>query len=122
MILLVAFFMLQAHNMMPHKHETPKTSTHSHDGSDHHHHDQPANPSDNTDHNAEFGNALVKPVNSKYELTPLKFIPFLQPASLTEISNLYSLISRVNSALPEYLIPPYPNLQGIGVRGPPSLI
>ncbi|MGB4398926.1 MAG: hypothetical protein WBJ10_06115 [Daejeonella sp.] len=122
MILLVAFFMLQAHNLMPHKHEVPKTSTHGHDGSDHHHHDQPANPTDNTDHNAEFGNALVKPVNTKYELTPLKITPYPAPASLPEISDLYSFIPQLSSALPGYLLPPDPNLQGIALRGPPSSI
>lgn len=109
--------------MLPHKHEAPKTNSHSHNGSDHHHQESGTdNSSGNTDHSAEFGNVLAKPVNGKYELTPLKFIPFLQPASLIEISNLYSLIPPLSSALPEYLIPPDPDLQGIGLRGPPSVV
>lgn len=122
LILLLAFFMLQVHNMMPHQHDTPKAKSHSHeDGQDHHHDRNPADQ-DDTHHSAEFGKAVIKPAKGKYELSPLKFVPLLQPSSQIEISGLITAIPEVRPGLPDYLIPPAPYLQGTGLRGPPYFI
>ena len=123
LILLFAFFMLQAHNMMPHQHDIPKAHSHSHHDGQHHHHDKsPASPANDADHSAEFGKAIIKPANGKYELSPLKFIPLFQPASQTEIAGLIKIILQARPLLPDYLIPPDPYLQGTELRGPPSFI
>ena len=106
---------------MPHQHDAPKAHSHSHDGS--HHHDKvPASPADDADHSAEFGKALIKPANGKYELSPLKFIPLLHLAFQTEIAALIETIPQASTPLPDYLIPPDPYLQAIDLRGPPSFI
>lgn len=123
LILLLAFFMLQAHNMMPHQHDVPKAKSHSHDDSHHHHHDKvPASPSNDADHSAEFGKALIKPANGKYELSPLKFIPLFQPASQTEIAGLFKILLKASSTSTDYPTPPDPHRRAIDLRGPPSFI
>ena len=108
---------------MPHQHDIPKVHSHSHDDSHHHHHDKsPASPSNDADHSAEFGKAIIKPGNGKYELSPLKFIPLLHPAFQTEIAALIKTIPQASTPLPGYLIPPDPYLQEADLRGPPSFI
>ena len=122
-ILLLAFLVLQAHNTMPHQHEVPKAKSHSHGDSHHHHHEKsPVSPSNDADHSAEFGKALIKPANGKYELSPLKLIPLFKPASQTEMSALVKVMPQANTRLPDYLIPPDPYLQMTDLRGPPSFI
>ena len=108
---------------MPHQHDVPKAHSHSHGDSHHHHHDKvPESPADDADHSAEFGKALIKPASGKYELSPLKFIPLLQPASQTKIAGLIKIIPQARPLLPDYLIPPDPYLQMSDLRGPPSFI
>lgn len=108
---------------MPHQHKILKASSHSHNDGQHHHHDNiPSSPANETDHSAEFGKALIKPANSKYELSPLKLIPLFQPASQTEIAGLIKVMPQPSTRLPDYLIPPDPYLQVTDLRGPPSFI
>lgn len=109
---------------MPHQHDVPKAHSHSHNTSHHHdEHNVPASPLDDADHNAEFGKAVMKPSNAKYNLSQLKFIPLIRLAYVTEAAGLFKIIPQVSPALPDYLIPPDPYLRGmIGLRGPPTFI
>jgi hypothetical protein len=119
--------MLQVHNMMPHYHVEKVAKIHSHKHEDqHHHHNSESDdslPLSKTDHSAEFGNALVKPGNSKYQITQPKPVPLLPILFGDQKVTLYSDITpKLSLKLQDHLIPPAPYLQGISFRGPPLFV
>jgi hypothetical protein len=70
--LLLAFMLLQAHNLVPHHHESQfveKVHHHHHDGKHDHEHDEDNDhhfPFTDQTHTVDFGKSVVKPFDLKY--------------------------------------------------------
>ena len=119
--------MLQVHNIMPHHHveKVAKSHSHKHDHQHHHHKSESDHslPTGKADHSAEFGNTLIKPAHSKYQITQPKLIPLMPILYVDHSVPLYNNITpQLSLKLQEHLIPPAPYLQGIGFRGPPLFV
>ena len=112
---------------MPHYHVEKVAKSHPHKH-DHHHHDQKSEsdhslPISKADHSAQFGNALIKPADSKYQVTQPKFIPVIPLLYVDQRASLYHNITpEISLKLQDHIIPPAPYLQGIGFRGPPTFV
>ncbi len=111
--------------MMPHRHveEVLKSHSHKHDHQDHEDKSQKdhSSPLGKVDHSAEFGEALIKPGDSKYQIAQVKFMPLMRIACGADIVRLnYKSIPKLSLQHGDHLIAPALYLQGIGFRGPPS--
>lgn len=112
---------------MPHHHveKVAKSHSHKHDHQDHDHKSESDHslPLSKADHSAEFGNALIKPADSKYQITQPKFTPLIPLLYIHQRVPLYNNITpELSLKLRDHLIPPAPYLQGIGFRGPPFFV
>ncbi len=113
--------------MMPHHHveKAGKSHSHKHDHQDHHHKSENdhSSPLSKADHSAEFGKALIKPGDSKYQIAQLKFMPLLRMVCGDDAVSLnYKTLPKLSPQRRNHLIPPAPYLQGTGFRGPPSFV